>query len=1116
MKCRLSFSLLLFAIALLSLRATALATVMTVSANSIIVSPSAVDGNYTTTHLFIDEIAGDSVPITIFFDPQTTNVRTAEVFTNLNRRDKATTLWAKHTFTVSGVEQNATRPSNVNLIVSATTDVMRGSSVTVFGTANYDGTYRVVSVPAANKIEIARPFMSSQSGTVNLNYEEGIVPFIGSQIATGDDSHYYKTYTMNVGGNGYFLTLFASKTGAYRITARYQLNTESATTWHYFNDDNGHRDHAVVVTPKLARDIRMYEMNPINVNATGTLASQRGTIADLADNTKRWNLNYAATLGINWLWFQPIHPFGVDGRQTSAQNINDRTFIGFNGCINTSSPNEDTYIWNQGSPYHDVNYGFALGSPYAVKNFFEIEPRLTRNGSDRAAAKTEFANFVAAADAAGVSVMFDAAFNHTSYDAEFGNPGVQLFAPDSNATETSRFRDYEVRFYSRTSHYDQRASYYNSLSDPNNPDTDIAVAPDRYDFGKFLDTVDVYFGRYAALVPQPGGANCSQYLNEGDWVDYSVGDESSSGDGNAHFDTITQNVWHYFGQYFPYWLAQTGYSGHNSTPADGDATTRLMLDTKGVDGLRADFGQGLPPQCWEYMINVARNIKWTTVFMAESLDGGVVGYRSARHFDILNENIIFSLKSAATTTDYRGIYDARRTAYGQGLVLLNTISHDEDNYNDPWQAVLRYAANSTIDGAPMIFPGQELGIVTDPNGFNGSGYNFGYDLFEKNFGKWIPLFKTYNSMTPLWNNVDPSNPTYNFDNAQLKPVYAGINAARQFSGALRSSNRYYLNLKGSGTPQQSIFSVAKYETPNGSPATTDVVFAFANLDRNNDQSGFFDVSVSQNGSNLFGIKSNRTYDVKNIAAYLGAFPGADQNRRNYFLNRQTGANLLSNGLFVGLKKVPSGQAGWSATPYEAQYLKLYDVTAPSTTPGTATPPNAYLYGLGNNVTVSWNAAPSDGEVTPCYKVIVNGNPNPFVTCSTTTTLSGSIGDTLTVVIQTVNPSDNSVTGPASSPVNIKLIDPNGDDDGDGMTNSAEDTAGTNPFDANSKFRITSVTTSSVTWTTVPNRKYQLQVANTPVSTSFMPIGPVITATGSSFSESVSVSPPAFFRVQIVP
>ena len=68
--------------------------------------------------------------------------------------------------------------------------------------------------------------------------------------------------------------------------------------------------------------------------------------------------------------------------------------------------------------------------------------------------------------------------------------------------------------------------------------------------------------------------------------------------------------------------------------------------------------------------------------MSESLDGGAVTYRSNRHFDMLNENIVFSIKGASTTWDYRNIFEERRTAYGQGLVLLNNTSHDEETLSE--------------------------------------------------------------------------------------------------------------------------------------------------------------------------------------------------------------------------------------------------------------------------------------------------------------------------------------------------------------------------------------------------------------------------------------------------
>ena len=327
-----------------------------------------------------------------------------------------------------------------------------------------------------------------------------------------------------------------------------------------------------------------------------------------------------------------------------------------------------------------------------------------------------------------------------------------------------------------------------------------ASAPDRYDFGKWTDVYDIYFGRYAALVANAGQK--PQYLNEGDWFDFTTGLEVGEGAGNGHFDAITQRVWHYFGDYLDFWLTQTGYPA-NSSGASLDSAA-------GIDGLRADFGQGLPPPCWEYIINRARTRKWDLVFMAESLDGGAVTYRSARHFDVLNENIIYDLHHARTAQDFRGLYDTRRNSYGAALTLLNTSSHDEDNYKDPFEALLRFAANNTIDGIPLISAGQELGltgmIVPPHDTVATAGPPFGYDRYESNFGKLIPQFKTYNSLMPLWKQAAAGN-----DNAsRLLSLYAGIGQARRGRAALRGSGRAFLNLKD-GTPHGQIFSVGKFE-----------------------------------------------------------------------------------------------------------------------------------------------------------------------------------------------------------------------------------------------------------------------------------------------------------------
>ena len=62
-----------------------------------------------------------------------------------------------------------------------------------------------------------------------------------------------------------------------------------------------------------------------------------------------------------------------------------------------------------------------------------------------------------------------------------------------------------------------------------------------------------------------------------------------------------------------------------------------------------------------------------------------------------------------------------------------------------------------------------------------------------------------------------------------------------------------------------------------------------------------------------------------------------------------------------------------------------------------------------------------------------------------------------------------------------MIDPAGDDDGDGMNNAWEDMAATNPFSSASILRITGISriqpsSLSVTWSSVNGKTYQLESA----------------------------------------
>ena len=1021
--------------AALLLAASAGAITLQLSPNST-QSSNPFEADYSSTHLFIDEINGDSIPIYIYFDPQAAGtVDEADVFTNLNNRDLA----------------------NIS---------------------------------------------SSGNGI-----PDGIVPPNGNLIlASSTAAAYFQAYKMN-GAGPFNLVLYANKTGAYRITARYHLQGEGANTFHWYSDfpDNGgaglnYRDAAIVVSPTKARQMVMYEVNAMSIDAEAPANDNdyttRSTFDDLyggpdATTVRPFNLNYVKSLGVNWLWFQPVHPVGIQGRQ--------------------SDPNES-------------NAPFSVGSPYSVKNFFAINslfwkyftPGVTDEATGRANALKEFQGFVKAADTAGVNVMLDVPFNHTSFDCELDAEGQALFG-NASTSGTTLMENTQANIYSRwnggsldqtnsanLSYFDYGARAYSADS--------IALAADRFDFGKFVDVHDIYFGNYAALVDVDDSQEEENYKNEGDWFDYSIGSggvsndylDASTNSGNGHFDTVTQNVWKYFAWYIPYWLQQTGHTDGNGNlvgnSTNPDPVARRMADDTGLDGIRADFAQGLPPQCWEYIMNYARSYKWDFVFLAESLDGGAVTYRSSRHFDVVNENVLFDMYGDQTTSGFRSTYDGRRSSYGQGLVLWDTESHDEAGYIDPYQALVRYAANSTIDGVPDIFYGQEIGIagaVTPPNS-NTFGSPYGFTNYQVNFQKPIPNFMCFNSLANAWNALGPDAN----GQAQLYPVYAAIGQARLSSAALQSSNRYYLNDTGGNIPSY-IFGVAKYANANAHPNLSDVVFAFVNLNRDSSQSDSFNVNITQNGSNLFGIDPARTYNVRNIAADTEY----DSTRNSVWLWGSagiTGSNILNNGLYVALNPVPSTTGTWQTKPYEAQYLKLYDITPPPA-PGAPATPKAY--GIGSSVTFTWNAASdSEGGISG-YQVIVSTAPNgggtviySGTTAGDTLTVTGTYGQTLYATVTSINNAGINSTSSTASAAGTILLDPNGDANGGGLTNAQEDAAGFNPLSSNNYFHITSIAPASgggtqIKWASVAGRTYQVQASST-LGSGYAAVSGTITATGT--------------------
>ena len=785
-------------------------------------------------------------------------------------------------------------------------------------------------------------------------WPDGMIPPDGGKVTAEAtylaDAGYWQAVPMTKGSGAYVKTLSTKKCGVYRITARYGYIKNGVTNWTWYSqnpDPEGspRRDHVVVISPKKAMQQTMYELNVLTTKATGTNAATSGNFKNLsermtatsADQYGEFSIDYLNRMGINCLWFQPIHPnLAYDRGNTNA-----------------------------------AGRRYEPGSPYATKNYFSVNPAMASTKTE-ADAVSEFIEFVqlcdhaetrtALSDAAPsvgtINIMLDGVMNHTSFDAVFGE-GIELALAglsdkakaevtaslgtgwDSVAkTDTIPATTLGINWYSHvvddTHNQADPATRYGGVDN-----NDIANAPERYDFGKWNDVAELLYGDYSTMVKYNDMIDHWYEGDDGQWHVWSeVGEETGriySEEDQYYYDKMrpaTKVLWKYMASYPEYWIKKTGNDGVNH-PGQVDAKG-VLTDDYGIDGLRCDYAQGLPNQFWEYCINRTRAMKWNFLFMAESLDGGKVGFRSNRQFDILNENMVFRFTQdhVSDPGQLATELENRRASYGNGLILLNETCHDEIiPWGDPQATASRYAMVSAVDGVPMIFYGQEQAISTfeagkdDPDAADAWK---GFLKFESNFGKMIPHFKDWNRMH-VWTNQPWTGADDASNSRKVAEFYGKINRARLQSPALQSKNRWFcyedMNTK-SYCPK--IFFCAKWEDEGKSPNEQDAVFAAVLFLNDFDSDGVnghagagctYDISAF---ASKMGIenRADRFYNIKNIASTNDAYVWTEP---------KTGKELYEKGFYVLFRGSYDNGADlpartWIEDGCVVQYLKVFDVT----------------------------------------------------------------------------------------------------------------------------------------------------------------------------------------------
>jgi hypothetical protein len=673
------------------------------------------------------------------------------------------------------------------------------------------------------EVQIAAPEHSPQEFEVevftNLNRRDFVKLYEPLEAACDPSSSYWMNYPMEYTRRHYDNLVYAvelpvTHCGAYRLTARYKRKGQDTWWWcNQYTPSPGaayHRDCALVVSPAKTSRLSIYEANALTVEAMrGGDYQNRSTLDDFLpeadfDDFNPFNLHYVReTIGFNTLWLMPVFPITR---------------------------------WRWDTRSHAWAKNDSPGSPYATRDYFEINPWLADDDKDGLPLQNEkdrcdraiklFQDVVASGQKNDLEIFLDLAFNHAGRDVCYGQGGVDLniCTPEEQG---NWIRESRPGWCTRGSefHHGYTIPRYREPAE-NNFSCAVFAPADRLMEHQWYDAnVDWFFGDYSCLGPKIGHA---QHFGVYDPKGHAE-DERDLFYTNLEEKTETAELWRYFAWLLPYWLEKTD--------------NRLA-------GIRADFAQGLPNRLWEYIVNSTRKKRWDFIFLAEVLDPPAIQYRINKVFDVLTTLWHSCFRDDdVSMNELFGILEGEAQLFGPNAVVMhNGTSHDEHGNPNMWAMVARYAVAAASYGVPMVYMGQPLGLA---------------DKLD---------FQTqWTNMYDAWTRDCP-------DREPVAQMYRRINNAREQRSCFHTPLRYFLPLQSGGFHGR-IFSVARWKALEDSDA---VVLVFVNLNVRGTESGWFAIPRS--------IRLHGQYQVFNLVA--------DNPSAGLWDRPRTAEDIYQQGVFV--------------------------------------------------------------------------------------------------------------------------------------------------------------------------------------------------------------------------
>ena len=566
--------------------------------------------------------------------------------------------------------------------------------------------------------------------TVEVNGDRSKVrPEVWTNANHNADPQKYEAVLMRevkVQGNQvtYRADLPITNIGNYRATGRISVDGGSSYRW---TGDAGMADLRFRPRVEAHDALNLMEVNVLSVNGGhGTFADLMGPGSPQTDG--KYTLEAMAKEGVNAVWVMP--PFKRS-------------------------------VWDYRNPADDA------GSPYATKNFFQVDPEYSAKAKElraqgksetevEAAANAEFKAFVDQAHKLGLKVVVDVALNHVGHNYEFSDLFTRYDAAGKEIREVLKDNYSQV-----VVNPEQKAVVDQHLADPSVPKYMEYVAPWMY-----ASRTGNKAGAQSAADAMAGGGQWfdTKQLYTGGWYGGQNKDQNAA-------------VVGYLGRVLEYWSVDMG-----------------------VDGFRLDHLTGLPQTVMEDSLNHAQAA-------VDQHRPGTQLYFTGEDFFSAEYNIPYldniqdtwlrnSLVASTSPGTLRGLL---QNPYFNDREMLNLDSHDEERF--PYHGDTNAAARLSsllplLGGATFAVAGDELG---ESNG--------------------MP-FKQYRPVDAIEHPSDAGK--------YIASVFAKAGAARKALPALQDDNRGFPTPREGGDDPD-LFAMTRF--PDSKRGGLAIVFANFNNSR---------------------------------------------------------------------------------------------------------------------------------------------------------------------------------------------------------------------------------------------------------------------------------------------